>query len=82
MQLRNDKMCLTLIGERIVSVEVLPFRHARHEGMEDLTGVDMPPTGCMTHTVCVGAAGVDDEFVFVGRLDNLAMSYCSLQVRD
>lgn len=24
-------------------------------------------------------AGVDDEFVCVGRLDNLAMSFCSLQ---
>ena len=25
------------------------------------------------------SAGVEDEFVLVGRLDNLAMSFCSLQ---
>jgi hypothetical protein len=41
--------------------------------------VDLELHCCDTQPGQIG--GIKDEFVFVGRLDNLAMSWCSMQVR-
>jgi aspartyl aminopeptidase len=41
--------------------------------------VDLELNCCDTQPGQLG--GLRDEFVFVGRLDNLAMSWCSMQVR-
>ncbi len=34
---------------------------------------------CCALRQCLSCAGLEEEFVFVGRLDNLGMSYLSLQ---
>ena len=38
-----------------------------------------PCLECCASSVCPACAGLEEEFVFVGRLDNLGMSYLSLQ---
>lgn len=42
--------------------------------------VDLELNCCDTQPGVI--AGIKDEFVHVGRLDNLAMSWCSMQVRS
>ena len=61
---RHDSLLLSLLGEQL---QCAPG---------DI--LDFELNVCDVQPGCIG--GARDEFVFVGRLDNLAMCYCSLQV--